>query len=69
MICPSCQRENPTEARFCMQCGVRLALACAQCGAELPAAAGFCISCGRSVAPASAPAPERDLRVYTPKHL
>ncbi len=25
MNCPSCQRENPAEANFCMQCGGRLA--------------------------------------------
>ncbi len=25
MICPACERENPTQANFCMQCGARLA--------------------------------------------
>ncbi len=25
MICPSCQRENPAQANFCMQCGAPLA--------------------------------------------
>jgi len=65
MRCRACQRENPAEAQFCLDCGVRLGLSCSQCGTELPGDARFCLKCGRSV---RAP-PERTPRSYTPKHL
>jgi class 3 adenylate cyclase/tetratricopeptide (TPR) repeat protein len=70
MTCPRCQQDNPRHARFCLGCGVRLALACGSCGAELPGSARFCLQCGQAVAASTAakvgsPAPE----MYTPKHL
>ena len=70
MKCPRCQQDNPTHARFCLGCGVRLALACGSCGAELPGSARFCLRCGQAVAtgtaaPVGSPGPES----YTPKHL
>ena len=70
MNCPRCRQENPTQAKFCIECGARLSLACAGCGTELPAGARFCLQCGQAVASGSAtevrsPAPH----VYTPKHL
>ncbi len=49
MRCPSCQEENPKDARFCMRCAVRLTPACERCGAELPAAARFCPGCALPV--------------------
>src|SRR5262245_39569326 len=30
MQCPRCQHENPSDSRFCFECGSRLALACGQ---------------------------------------
>ena len=30
MKCPRCQHENPPQARFCPECGTRLALVCAE---------------------------------------
>ncbi|HSD28309.1 MAG TPA: adenylate/guanylate cyclase domain-containing protein, partial [Vicinamibacteria bacterium] len=72
MLCPRCRRENPARAKFCLECGQRLALACVACGAELPETAKFCPECGRPVAAAGAggtapaePAPA----AYTPRHL
>jgi class 3 adenylate cyclase len=70
MMCPWCQQDNPTHARFCLGCGARLALACGSCGAELPGGARFCLQCGQAVVAGTAaavrsPAPE----TYTPKHL
>jgi ribosomal protein L40E len=66
MQCSRCQHENPAQAKFCLQCGARLALACAKCRADLPASAKFCLECGEPVARESAPrAPES----YTPRHL
>ncbi len=70
MKCPRCEHENPSKAKFCLECGVHLALTCAQCGAELPADAKFCLQCGRQV---SAPSAELSRftspEAYTPKHL
>jgi class 3 adenylate cyclase/predicted ATPase len=68
--CLSCQHENPSGAKFCSQCGTRLALRCIKCSTELPGEAKFCLECGapvdiqpvvqsRFVSPQS----------YTPKHL
>jgi class 3 adenylate cyclase/tetratricopeptide (TPR) repeat protein len=70
MMCPRCEQDNPTHARFCLGCGARLALACGACGAELPGGARFCLQCGQAVAgstaaPVRSPAPE----TYTPRHL
>ena len=56
MRCAGCQHENPAHAKFCLQCGARLALRCAQCGTELPAGARFCLECGQRVASSGAPA-------------
>jgi len=49
MQCPKCDTENPEQARFCLNCGARLALACLQCGTELPPQARFCFACGTQV--------------------
>src|SRR5574341_1654376 len=69
MQCPRCRQDNPPQAKFCAECGARLALACATCGTELPAGAKFCLECGQPVSVPSAarqfPAPA----AYTPKHL
>ena len=46
MRCPSCNRENPEGAKFCMDCGTRMPLLCSQCGAVVPAEARFCVECG-----------------------
>jgi class 3 adenylate cyclase/tetratricopeptide (TPR) repeat protein len=70
MQCPGCQQENPPQAKFCLECGTRLALTCTQCGTELPAGAKFCLECGQ---PVSGPSPGQSRftspEAYTPKHL
>ncbi len=63
--CPRCHHENPAHAKFCLECGARLAIACADCGTELPAGAKFCLECGRAAAPSQIANPA----AYTPKHL
>jgi len=70
MQCPRCRHENPPEAKFCLECGVRVALTCAKCGVELPGGAKFCLECGAPVA-AEATVPSRfaSPEAYTPKHL
>ena len=58
MQCPRCRHENPPQAKFCLECGARVALTCAKCGVELPAAAKFCLECGAPVS-AEATVPSR----------
>jgi class 3 adenylate cyclase/tetratricopeptide (TPR) repeat protein len=70
MQCPQYQHENPSQAKFCLECGTRLAVTCAQCGTELPAGAKFCLECGQPVSSQSAAQPKFTSPVaYTPKHL
>src|SRR5438270_272966 len=64
MLCPECRGDNPTEFRFCGQCGAALPVCCPACGAEVPAGFRFCGQCGGALEaqaasggiPASAPA-------------
>ena len=49
MQCPTCGRESPADARFCMHCASPLAQTCSQCGVELPAEARFCPQCAEPV--------------------
>jgi hypothetical protein len=69
MKCPRCQQENPSQAKFCLECAAPLALRCGNCGTQLPGGAKFCFECATPVgAPGSASrfaSPE----TYTPKHL
>ena len=70
--CPQCRHENPGDAKFCLECGRRLALACGACGTELPAGAKFCKECGQAVGAATLPTAARagaPPESYTPKHL
>jgi class 3 adenylate cyclase/tetratricopeptide (TPR) repeat protein len=70
MKCPRCQHENPPQARFCPECGTRLAPACAKCQSELPAGAKFCQQCGEPVASrAGAESRFATPETYTPKYL
>jgi class 3 adenylate cyclase/tetratricopeptide (TPR) repeat protein len=70
MQCPRCQQENPSQAKFCLECGARVALTCTKCGRELPASAKFCLECGTPVvSQATAEARFTSPEFYTPKHL
>jgi class 3 adenylate cyclase/tetratricopeptide (TPR) repeat protein len=68
MRCPRCQADNAIDARFCEDCGARLALACPQCGAEVSPGKRFCRSCGTAL-PGGSAAPSPVPASYTPKHL
>ena len=68
MHCSACGHANPDRAKFCLECGVALALRCASCGGEVPPAAKFCGECGAK-ASSQPPAAERTPRDYTPRHL
>ena len=50
MKCPRCQHENPPQAKFCLECGARVALTCPKCRSELPTGAKFCLECGAPAA-------------------
>src|SRR2546429_3025486 len=50
MRCPSCGFDNREGAKFCNECGTRLALRCTSCGAENPSGAKFCSECGSALA-------------------
>jgi class 3 adenylate cyclase len=70
MQCPQCQQQNPPQAKFCLECGVRLVLLCAQCGTALPAGAKFCLECGQPVdAPPTTASRFTAPDAYTPTHL
>ena len=54
--CPNCGVENPDDSRFCIGCGIAVAvstvssgLKCAGCGAEIPPESKFCVGCGQPV--------------------
>jgi class 3 adenylate cyclase/predicted ATPase len=70
MRCAQCQHDNPTGAKFCLECGTRFALSCNKCGTKLPTGAKFCLECGQAVG--SQPTVESRFASpvsYTPKHL
>jgi class 3 adenylate cyclase/tetratricopeptide (TPR) repeat protein len=70
MKCPRCQHENPPHAKFCLECGARVALTCTKCRSELPAGANFCLECGQAVASQATAEPRfTSPESYTPKHL
>src|SRR5216117_2542670 len=72
MRCPHCQHENRQGARFCGACGALLeaGIACPRCTAPNPPGQKFCDACGEALSPrVGAPAPARDARAYTPRHL
>ncbi|HKA55395.1 MAG TPA: zinc-ribbon domain-containing protein, partial [Candidatus Binatia bacterium] len=46
MQCPHCQHVNTETAKFCEECGTRLARTCPACGHEVSPTAKFCPECG-----------------------
>ena len=69
MNCPRCQHENPPHAKFCLECGVSLALTCAKCHSALPAGAKFCLECGEPVTAGHGTSRFAAPKSYTPKYL
>ena len=74
MKCSKCGHENRAGAKYCGECGARLALMCANCGAQLSPTAKFCSECGHPAGTA-APSPSSSSsrfgapETYTPGHL
>src|SRR5215471_10375634 len=54
MRCSRCGSENPTDKRFCGDCGAALTNHCPQCGAENPPGKRFCSDCGTALTPSGA---------------
>src|SRR5207245_8045224 len=50
MSCTNCGTVNPTSAKFCVECGVRLGGSCPNCGSETNPGAKFCAECGTNLA-------------------
>ncbi len=46
MRCPSCEGENPSDARFCENCGTELEGVCPNCGAIVGSGKRYCRRCG-----------------------
>jgi len=44
--CSSCGSENPSTAKFCIECGHQLSRRCPKCAVENPPRAKFCAECG-----------------------
>ena len=66
MKCGQCGHDALEGAKFCPECGSRLAASCPGCRREFPAGAKFCPECGT---PAAAAPRFRSPDTYTPKHL
>jgi ribosomal protein L40E len=52
VVCPNCGAANPSDGRFCLECGTSLAPGCPSCGAMNPSGAKFCGTCGTRLGPA-----------------
>ena len=48
-LCPSCNAHVSARAKFCPECGQRLATTCPDCGTEVKPNAKFCPECGRKL--------------------
>src|ERR1044071_5438685 len=53
VTCPNCATQNLPDAKFCIQCGFRLA--CPTCSAPIVVGARFCSNCGTRLAGEDAP--------------
>ena len=72
MMCPHCQRVNPTDARFCTGCSQPFALLCPACQTSNAPDSRFCKACGTLLLTAESPQPAQRTAAspsYTPRHL
>lgn len=57
MQCAKCGTSNPSRAKFCEECGVRLTRTCPGCDTSVPADKKFCGECGTSLSASPPPQP------------
>jgi adenylate cyclase len=57
VICGACRHENRDGAKFCDNCGAKLARRCPSCAHPVRDAARFCDECGHSLTAAAPPSP------------
>jgi class 3 adenylate cyclase/tetratricopeptide (TPR) repeat protein len=57
MVCSNCGATNAAGAKFCNDCGTRLALECPNCGTSNPPGAKFCSECASPLTDAAAARP------------
>src|SRR4030095_1042511 len=69
MSCPACGHQNPSDSRFCFQCGAPVARRCPQVPTVLPAGIRFCNQCGARADSTESDAVAQAPAAYTPKHL
>lgn len=62
MKCAICHAENPTVAKFCIECGNPMEFRCPACGALTPSEGRFCMECGIELKNAQDGTAERELR-------
>jgi class 3 adenylate cyclase len=53
MLCSKCGAENPSDKKFCGDCGAALANRCRKCGVENPLGKRFCGDCGTALGPST----------------
>src|ERR1700681_1806891 len=69
MLCAECQQENPAGAKFCGECGARLAPACSGCGATHRPGQAFCWACGTRISPLTSATTAGTPGSHIPRHL
>lgn len=51
MRCSKCNSDNPSTAKFCIECGTSFTSRCSECGFENPYRSKFCAECGTALQP------------------
>ncbi len=70
MKCSRCHAEAPSDAEFCPDCGVKLAVICGQCSTANAPDHKFCKRCGQRLVQADIDTPKYGSpEKYTPKHF
>jgi predicted ATPase/class 3 adenylate cyclase len=69
MLCVECQQDSPAGAKFCGECGARLAPACPDCGAAHRPGQSFCWACGARLPALTSATAAGAPRSHIPRHL
>jgi class 3 adenylate cyclase len=69
VICAACHAANDPGAKFCVDCGTRLASTCPACGTPFRAEQRFCGECGTPLVAVPPPEPAQGEPVSERKHV